>query len=271
VSQAAKFSNPQPDHSVNVSGNDTLEFGRVLVWTLALVITAVVLIFFGARIIVPLTPYAWEERAFGFNLPASDGALSADHARVQALLDELKQLMLLPQGMVLRLSVLEDDVPNAFATVGGRVMVTQGLLDAVESENELAMVLAHELGHLAARDPAVALGATATLGLLGAAFGAGQDGLSQSASALSAMAFSRAQERAADEFALTALKKRYGHSGGADRFFRRIEAERNRASAMVPAFMSTHPSDAGRIARIVASQAGWNPKKQALKSWRGDP
>ncbi|MEC9410786.1 MAG: M48 family metalloprotease, partial [Pseudomonadota bacterium] len=47
------------------------------------------------------------------------------------------------------------DAANAFATSGGNIHVTRGLLDAVNSENGLAMVLAHEYAHIELRHPVV--------------------------------------------------------------------------------------------------------------------
>ena len=44
--------------------------------------------------------------------------------------------------------VLPTPVPNAFALPGGKVFVLKGLLDKAESPDELAGILAHELGHL---------------------------------------------------------------------------------------------------------------------------
>ncbi|MFN2598970.1 MAG: M48 family metallopeptidase [Pyrinomonadaceae bacterium] len=43
--------------------------------------------------------------------------------------------------------VLADDEPNAMSTGGGRIYVNVGMLKAVESEDELACVIAHEIGH----------------------------------------------------------------------------------------------------------------------------
>ncbi|KAH2840384.1 hypothetical protein KXW36_001407, partial [Aspergillus fumigatus] len=48
--------------------------------------------------------------------------------------------------------VLATPVPNAFALPGGKVFVLQGLLDKAESPDELAGILAHELGHLKHHD-----------------------------------------------------------------------------------------------------------------------
>ncbi len=48
--------------------------------------------------------------------------------------------------------VLPTSVPNAFALPGGKVFVLKGLLDKAESPDELAGILAHELGHLKHHD-----------------------------------------------------------------------------------------------------------------------
>jgi predicted Zn-dependent protease len=50
-----------------------------------------------------------------------------------------------------RFHVVDLDVPNAFALPGGPVFVTRGLLALARSEDELAAVLGHEIGHVAAR------------------------------------------------------------------------------------------------------------------------
>ncbi|MEQ1832992.1 MAG: M48 family metallopeptidase, partial [Candidatus Eisenbacteria bacterium] len=52
-----------------------------------------------------------------------------------------------------RLVVARQDVVNAFAAPGGTVVVTTGLLRALRTPDELAAVLAHELGHVRRRHP----------------------------------------------------------------------------------------------------------------------
>src|SRR6185369_12453990 len=44
--------------------------------------------------------------------------------------------------------VVNIDIPNAFALPGGVVLLTRGLLEGAESPEEVAGVLAHELGHV---------------------------------------------------------------------------------------------------------------------------
>ena len=72
-----------------------------------------------------------------------------------------------------RFSVSPKKVVNAYATYGGVVEVYKGLLDYVETEDELAYVIAHELGHIYKKDPrtgmitkGVILGTILTGGLL---------------------------------------------------------------------------------------------------------
>lgn len=50
------------------------------------------------------------------------------------------------------LALVEEEEPNAMALPGGAILLTSGLLETVDSENGLAFVLAHELGHYAHRD-----------------------------------------------------------------------------------------------------------------------
>ncbi len=54
-------------------------------------------------------------------------------------------------GLVYRFTVLDSPVVNAFALPGGYVYITRGLLAYLNSEAELAGVLAHEIGHITAR------------------------------------------------------------------------------------------------------------------------
>ncbi len=58
----------------------------------------------------------------------------------------------------LTIHIQKSEYPNAAIIPGGHIIVTTALLAEAESENELAFVLAHELGHHVARDPLKGLG-----------------------------------------------------------------------------------------------------------------
>jgi predicted Zn-dependent protease len=55
------------------------------------------------------------------------------------------------QDVEYRFLVVDSDMINAFALPGGHIYVTRGLLARVNSEDELANVIGHEIGHVAAR------------------------------------------------------------------------------------------------------------------------
>lgn len=141
----------------------------------------------------------------------------------------------------------ESDEVNAIALPGGRIVVFNGLLKQVESENELAMVLAHELGHFAHRDHLRGLGrglglAVATALLLG------QDNSASSLISKAVLTFqvkySQSQESAADRFGVDLLTARYGHAGGAITFFARLAED---AGSKIPYVLASHPHPESRI------------------------
>jgi predicted Zn-dependent protease len=158
-----------------------------------------------------------------------------------------------------RVGVIEDADPNALALPGGTIVVTNGLLDQVESENELAFVLGHEIGHFRNRDHLRQLGRGFALGLLTAVV-AGEDGgmLSSGVVEGTARRFSRQQEEAADLFALELLEAEYGHVADATRFFERLTKKGGRTGRVV-GYFATHPLAADRVEHLRAAAAtrGW--------------
>ena len=136
----------------------------------------------------------------GFPVPvceAPDG-LAALEAMTARLTDGLR----LPHEPVV--SVLDHEMVNAFALPGGRVVLFRGLIEVAEDPDEIAAVLAHELGHVAARDPTrMALRSAGSVGVLGLLFGDFAGGalvlflLNTSIEA----SYSREAETAADAFA----------------------------------------------------------------------
>lgn len=110
--------------------------------------------------------------------------------------------------------IFDSDDINAFALPGGFVYVTRGLLDAVENESELAGALAHEIGHIAARQHAgkIRRAQLASLGVsfLGPAVGGGIRATAALRGGRSGarglfMRFTREDEREADRIAAKML------------------------------------------------------------------
>ncbi len=160
--------------------------------------------------------------------------------------------------LAFRLLFADDIQPNAFAIPGGTIGVTRGLLDAIEGEIAIAFVLAHEMGHFHHRHHlkgiARQLGAGLTLGLL---FGdSGVSAIASNATEAVNLAYSRSQEREADEFGVRLLLRVYNTTTGADALFAHLD----RAGRLPRwAYMfSTHPDHKERIdnlRRIAAEES----------------
>jgi len=157
-----------------------------------------------------------------------------------------------------RLEIEPSSDPNAMALPGGLIIVTSGLLERAETENELAFVLGHELGHFRNRDHIRSLGRGVVIGI---AFGiiAGADTLGVTVADLTLRGFSREQESDADEFGLSLVQAEYGHVNDSWGFFEEL-IEAGDSNAGLITYLSTHPATDERIEDIrdYATDQGWS-------------
>lgn len=173
-------------------------------------------------------------------------------AYLQSLAEDLAEYMDLPEGMVIKAHYDPSDIANAYATLGGNIVIYQGLIDQVSSENGLAMVVAHEIGHIKNRDPIMSLG-RGTVTVIGLAILTGFGDSSAMSSIVNITGggvlakFSRNQESQADQDAVAAMLGLYGTLEGADEFFVNMSAEEPDLGVV---FFSTHPATESRIERI---------------------
>jgi predicted Zn-dependent protease len=180
----------------------------------------------------------------------SDQALNA---YVQRIGQSMTSLTHRPH-LTYHFAVLDTPVVNAFAVPGGYVYVTRGILALMKSEAELAVVLAHELGHVNARHSVAKLSQLmlAQLGLgVASAISETFAKLSGAASIgiqLLFLKFSRDDEREAD-----ALGVEYSRKGGYNpsemiNFFVSLERMGDLSGGhSLPGFLSTHPLTSERI------------------------
>ncbi|MEN9869730.1 MAG: hypothetical protein RLZZ171_713 [Cyanobacteriota bacterium] len=142
--------------------------------------------------------------------------------------------------------VVSSDEVNAFATPGGFVYVTTGLLKTAENRAQLASVMAHEIAHINEKHGVKALKqAVAAQGLAGAA-GVETSQLAQIAYQLTLdLPQSRSFEYEADNSGLQILQQSgYPAEAFAD-FLAKLESSGN-----TPEFIRTHPSSENRIKAI---------------------
>ena len=152
--------------------------------------------------------------------------------------------------------LLNESSPNAFAFPGGYIGVTTGLLEMAETENELAFVLAHELGHFKHRHHIQGLSQGLSWMIVQAFFQMATGGtVSQNMvfdffEMFSLRKNQREHETEADEFGLELLAKRYGHTRGAIHFFQKIKGQSPENLKLFEKFTSSHPLPEERIEQL---------------------
>jgi beta-barrel assembly-enhancing protease len=139
--------------------------------------------------------------------------------------------------------VVDDRAVNAFATMGGYVYVTTGLLKTADNEAQLASVMGHEIGHIAARHALQQLRQNAVARGLMTAAGVDQNALVNLGVELAvSRPNSRQHEYEADQRGLNTIE-RTGYAPGAMVAF--LKKLLNLPSP--PSFLSTHPATSDRI------------------------
>lgn len=144
----------------------------------------------------------------------------------------------------------DDNVQNAFCTPGGYIYIYTGLIKYLDNASSLAGVMGHEMGHADKRHSTNAM--TEQYGLqtmVDLVLGKNQGQITQIATSIVSLSFSRANETEADKMSVTYLCPTKYHSNGAADFFRKIVAS---GGSQPPAFLSTHPNPDNRVANIDA-------------------
>ena len=180
-------------------------------------------------------------------------------------------------GQVYHFTTLNSAVENAFAVPGGYVYLTRQLMGIMNDESELAFVVGHETGHIAANHAQARKSAqrnSAIWGVLGAILGAAVGNnafgglISQGASQMSKMrllSFTREQEYQADVLGIRYMTAAgYDPNGSATMLSQitlstaleaRMQGKQNRSA---PEWASTHPLSENRAAQAsqIARQTG---------------
>ena len=253
-----KFEPRVPRDDVNVTARHPLKEGFVmLAGALAIVAAIVGIAALLVDRIVPHVPASWEAGLFPDFARLRQEPASDEERRTLSELEALFSRLTAhwpERPFELQVGVLEDGTPNALAFPGGLVLVTEGLLQDVASENELAFVLGHELGHFAHRDHLRSLGRGLALGLVLTALGQGGSvgDLLALSGELSGRSFSREQEEQADAFGLRLVAAEYGHVAGATDFFEKLPGPGSAFGRRLDSYLSTHPLTSERIEEMKA-------------------
>jgi len=272
-----KYRNPRIPEGINVSDQHPLRELLILAGgaLLLLVMLSWLLGQFGGRL-ARLLPFEHEAAFAPVALLSSDAGPELQ-AYLEGLSSRLGRQMAMPGDMEIHLHVGGGDTFNAFATLGGNILLYRGLLEALPHENALAMLLAHEMAHVEHRDPIAGIGQGAAIQLvLSLLVGDPKLAVLGSAGLYTQLHYTREMERDADTEALAAVRGLYGHIAGARELFDVIHTQRDRSGhEELPAIFSSHPLDAQRLEAIgtLARERGWSetgevtPLPAAFRRW----
>jgi predicted Zn-dependent protease len=169
-----------------------------------------------------------------------------------------------------KFTVINSDVVNAFAVPGCYIYVTRGLLTIMNSEDELAAVLGHEIGHIQGKHSYRRQRAS-TLSTLGAlALGVAtrsQDVMEQAAqlAQVYTLSYSRTQENESDDYGVRHLQANGYNMFAASDIMAALGAQEaldarvnNREGRVIPNWARSHPVSSERVARTstAATRAG---------------
>jgi predicted Zn-dependent protease len=160
----------------------------------------------------------------------------------------------------LDVKVVDSEVQNAFALPGGKIVFMSALIERAESADEVAGVLAHEMGHVANRDAMRGIihagGISFLIGtLLGDFTGAGA--LVIATRYLLTSQHSRSVESQADDFAIDVMTKAGGDLRALGRFLQRVAATPGERQLEL---LLSHPVTADRVAAIERHAGGQPPR-----------
>lgn len=192
-----------------------------------------------------------------------------DDRELAVMLDNLGQkLSKVSQrpGLSYTFRVLDSPVVNAFALPGGYVYVTRGILAHFNSEDELAGVLGHEIGHVVARHSAEQM-SRVQLASLGLGIGSLVSdefqkfaNVAEAGMGLLFLKFSRGQESESDMLGVEYSTKLGYDAHKMAGFFETLKQMSGASGQSLPSFLSTHPDPGGREVNVNNLTDEWQQK-----------
>ena len=243
--------------SLDVGDAASRQTGRIVAWSLAAVCSIIGLTYFGipyaADRIAPLVPLAMENRmgeAVDKQARVLFGGKTCDAPAGQAAFAKMIDKLKVAGGIDVPLTahVMSSKAPNAFALPGGRVYLLDALLQKAKNADEVAGVMAHELGHVKHRHTMRRIIQTGgTSFLIGLLFGdvTGSGAMIFVGKSIFDASYSRDSEREADAFAFDAMRKLGRSPKPMGEFLLRVTGTQASKSSSI---LATHPMTEDRLA-----------------------
>ena len=246
------------EDNVNVSKtSDGKEFLILLASLLGIIFLVIFFADFFANIFISAIPDSTQlkiERLFG-KLP-KDEMLSKQYEKPFKLLVISREKIIshdnsLKGKSTFPIIVVKNEDVNAWVEPNGTISFTSAMLDKNLSEEELAFVLAHEIGHYKHRDHLKTISRQIII-TLACQIITGQNndlsGLVKDVTYMNFLSHSRGQEKNADKYANEMMISIYGNNNGGIKFFKRLDEMHNLPELLN--YFSTHPSTKQRIKYI---------------------
>jgi Zn-dependent protease with chaperone function len=232
---------------------------KIVGWSLAAAASIVLVVLYGVPLaadrLAPLVPESFERR-FGDiaeqQVKLVFGQKVCNSAAGQAVFDKLVTTLRNAAGLdtSVQSAVVSSEIPNALALPGGKIFVFDSLIAKANGPDEIAGVIAHELGHLKHRDNMRGLiyngGTSFLIGLL---FGdiTGSSAVIFASRTLVTSSYSREAETAADTFSIAVMQKLGRPPKAMGELMLRVTGKEGGKGLTI---ISTHPLTEDRLARM---------------------
>ena len=165
------------------------------------------------------------------------------------------------------ITVVDEEVVNAFALPGGRMVVYKGIIDKMDNYKEMVALLSHEFSHIELKHTTKNMFRSLSSYMLISVLLGDASGLTavvvQNADQLKQLGYSRSLEEEADRNGLKLMRERRIDPKGMEGLFRALKQEEGEAGK-VPEFLSTHPLTDSRIKMVKEEIAEEIAKNQAV-------
>jgi Zn-dependent protease with chaperone function len=260
---------------------------RIVGWSVAAACSIALVTVYGIPLLAdrlaPLVPFAMEKRigeAVDQQVRVVFGGKVCDRSEGQAAFTAMVKKLSDAGGIALPLdaAVVSSAVPNAIALPGGKIYLFDALLQKAQSPDEIAGVLAHELGHVQHRDSlrkVIQNGGTSFL--IGLLFGdvTGGSAVIFAARSVIDASYSRESEKDADDFAVSVMHKLGRSPRPMGEFLVRVTTSDGKKKSTAT-ILDSHPISEDRLARMkqddrpnsgpaILSDAQWRALKDICK------
>ncbi|MFN4235317.1 MAG: M48 family metallopeptidase [Bacteroidia bacterium] len=159
-------------------------------------------------------------------------------------------------------TLIDNTDVNAFTIPGAKIFICKGLITFADTPEEVAAVLAHEIGHAEKRHVVNKIAKEFGLGIIFMLITGGDPGIvTEIIRLVASTGFDREQEKEADEFALQLLEKSGIHPKHMESFFKKIN-ELNDVN--MPEIFMTHPDSDKRAEKAASYKVSENFKEQSF-------